>query len=250
MSSQSAPSKVRVAAVADLHVGPGHPSALAGRIEQLERDADVLLIAGDLTMHGLADEVVILARELEGLSIPAVTVLGNHDFHADQQKEIADVMRAAGVTVLEGNMTVVDAHGTRVGIAGIKGFCGGFPDGSAGSEFGEHEMKAFIRHTREAAELLEEMLSSLSTDHRIALLHYAPIEETLKGESFGIYAFLGSYLLGEAIDAAGADLVLHGHAHAGHEVGRTPRGIPVRNVAQTVIGAPYRVVELGSDEAL
>ncbi len=237
MNSQPAPTTVRVAAVADLHVGPGHPSALAGHIDQLERDADVLLIAGDLTMHGLADEVAILARELEGLSIPAVTVLGNHDFHADEQKEIGDVMRAAGVAVLEGDTMVVDVQGTRVGIAGIKGFCGGFPDGSAGSEFGEPEMKAFIRHTREAAELLEEML------------HYAPIEETLKGESFGIYAFLGSYLLGEAIDTAGADLVLHGHAHAGHEVGRTARGIPVRNVAQTVIGAPYRVVELGPGEA-
>ncbi|MDQ3878259.1 MAG: metallophosphoesterase [Actinomycetota bacterium] len=236
---------IRVAAVADLHVGPGAPTALAGRLDELERDADVLLIAGDLTMHGLAEEAAMLARELEELSIPAITILGNHDFHSDEEKKIGDVMEAAGVTVLEGETAVLDIQGTTLGVAGIKGFGGGFPDGSAGSEFGEPEMKAFIRHTREAAERLQEMLTSLTADRRIALLHYSPIEETLVGESFGIFPFLGSYLLEQAVDAGGADLVLHGHAHAGSEMGRTAGGVPVRNVAQTVIGRSYRVLCLG-----
>ena len=82
---------------------------------------------------------------------------------------------------------------------------------------------------------------------RVALLHYAPVKATLEGERREIYPFLGSYLLAEAIDAAGADLVLHGHAHGGTRRASTPGGIPVRNVAQPVIGAAYRVVHAGRD---
>jgi len=62
-----------------------------------------------------------------------------------------------------------------------------------------------------------------------------------------IYPFLGSYLLGEAIDGAGADLILHGHAHRGMERGVTLGGIPVRNVARPVIQRAYNVYCLSSD---
>jgi Icc-related predicted phosphoesterase len=79
---------------------------------------------------------------------------------------------------------------------------------------------------------------------KIALTHYAPVPETLSGEPLGIYAFLGSYLLAEAIDTGGADLALHGHAHAGSEKGTTAGGVPVRNVAAPVIRSSYYLYEL------
>ena len=47
--------------------------------------------------------------------------------------------------------------------------------------------------------------------------------------------------MGEAIDLAGADLIVHGHAHNGTEKGVTPGGIPVRNVALPVIKTAYAV---------
>lgn len=136
--------------------------------------------------------------------------------------------------------TVVEVDGLRLGIAGVKGFGGGFA-GACGSDFGEPEMKAFIRHTKETAERLEDTLDELDTDVRVALLHYSPVEDTLRGERLEIYPFLGSYLLAEAIDRAGADLVVHGHAHNGAEKGLTPGGVPVRNVAQPVIRQAYAV---------
>jgi Icc-related predicted phosphoesterase len=138
--------------------------------------------------------------------------------------------------------------GTRVGVAGIKGFGGGFA-GACGSEFGEQEMKAFMVHTREAASALEGALTSLDADVRIALLHYAPIEATLQGERLEIYPFLGSYLLAEAVDRAGADLVVHGHAHNGSERGVTAGGVPVRNVAQPVLRRAYAVYCLNTDDS-
>ena len=131
----------------------------------------------------------------------------------------------------------------RVGVAGTKGFGGGFR-GAHGSDFGEPEMKAFVGHTKMLSDRLERSLTGLDTDLRIALLHYAPIEATLEGERLEIYPFLGSYLLAEAVDNAGADLVLHGHAHHGAEKGRTPGGIPVRNVAQPVIRHAYNIYTL------
>jgi Icc-related predicted phosphoesterase len=108
-------------------------------------------------------------------------------------------------------------------------------------------MKSFIRHTRDVAGRLREALSKLETGHRIALMHYAPVESTIRGERLEIYPFLGSYLLGEAVDAVGADLILHGHAHRGTERGVTPGGIPVRDVARPVIQRAYNVYCLGSD---
>ena len=135
---------------------------------------------------------------------------------------------------------MVDVDGVSVGIAGTKGFGGGFP-GASGSEFGEPEMKAFMRHARASPAACSDALGVLATDVRIALLHYSPVEETLRGERLEIYPFLGCWLLAEAIDEAGADVAFHGHAHRGTERGVTAGGVRVRNVAQPVLGHPYRV---------
>jgi Icc-related predicted phosphoesterase len=102
-------------------------------------------------------------------------------------------------------------------------------------------MKAFVQHSKDLAGAFERALAALDTDVRLALLHYAPVPQTLHGEPVGIHAFLGASFLGEAIDRAGADLAVHGHAHAGQEEGRTPGGVPVRNVARPVLGRPYAV---------
>jgi Icc-related predicted phosphoesterase len=167
-------------------------------------------------------------------------VPGNHDHHGDRPNEIAEVLRDVGVTVLEGDTVLIDTPGGSVGVAGVKGFGGGFA-GASGAEFGEPEMKAFIRHSKERSEALEAALHDLDADVRIALMHYAPVRETLQGEPLEIFPFLGSYLLAEAVDRAGADLVVHGHAHRGSEHGVTPGGVNVRNVAQTVIRQAYSV---------
>ena len=145
--------------------------------------------------------------------------------------------------MLEGNAVALDIDGVRVGIAGSKGFGGGFR-GAHATDFGEPEMKAFVGHTKLLSDRLERALSDLNADLRIALLHYSPIEATLEGERLEIYPFLGSYLMAEAVDNVGADLILHGHAHNGSEKGRTPAGIPVRNVAQPVIRHAYNVYTL------
>jgi Icc-related predicted phosphoesterase len=234
---------IRVAAVGDVHFGPDSAGTLRPHLEGIGARADVYLLAGDLTRLGDPDEAAVLARELHGLPIPVVAVLGNHDYHSDQEKAVTEVLQDAGVCVLEGSSTVVELDGTRVGIAGVKGFGSGFA-GACGSDFGEPLMKAFVRHTQEAADRLRDALQGLAeagVEHRVALTHYAPTDGTLRGERPEIYPFLGSYLLGEAVDRAGADLAVHGHAHGGTEKGFTPGGIQVRNVAQPVINRAYNV---------
>jgi Icc-related predicted phosphoesterase len=237
---------IRVAAVADVHFGTESRGVLRPKLEHLGDRADLLLIGGDLTRCGGPQEAQVLADELRALPVPVVAVLGNHDYHANRQTEVRARLEAAGVRVLEGEALTLDLNGVRVGIAGTKGFGGGFR-GACGSDFGEPEMKAFVGHTKLLAERLRGSLASLEADLKIALLHYSPVEETLVGERLEIYPFLGSYLLAEAIDLAGADLVLHGHAHRGAEKGQTPGGIPVRNVAQPVIGHAYKVYTLDGE---
>jgi Icc-related predicted phosphoesterase len=238
---------IRIAAVADVHFGDDARGTLRPHLEGLPDHADVLLIAGDLTRMGLVEEAEVLAEELGGLDVPIVSILGNHDYHSGEEKAIRDVMESAGVVVLDGQDHIVDVDGTRLGIAGIKGFGGGFL-GTSMPEFGEPEMKAFARHARDAADKLLELLTNLETDHKVAMLHYSPVEDTLRGEPPAIFAFLGSYLLAEAVDGGGADLVIHGHAHAGAEKGITPGGTHVRNVALPLIQRPYNLYCIGSDD--
>lgn len=248
VSPRAAPvGALRVGAVGDLHVGVDSVGLVRLRLAPIGEHADVLLLAGDLTQHGRVSEARVLADDLRGLPVPIVAVLGNHDYHADAQDEIRAVLEDAGVIMLEGTSTTLELRGQRLGIAGVKGFGSGFA-GACGSEFGEPEMKAYIRHAKAQAQILEEMLRGLDADVRIALTHYSPVPDTLEGERREIYPFLGSYLLAEAIDAAGCDLALHGHAHHGVELGVTPAGVPVRNVAQQVIREAYRVyrVEAGA----
>jgi Icc-related predicted phosphoesterase len=232
---------IRIAAVGDIHFGADSAGMLRAQFEDLSEHADALLLAGDLTKCGGPDEGLVASRELAGLPVPVVAVLGNHDYHSDEQATVRAQLEDAGVTVLEGETITINVGGARLGIAGTKGFGGGFA-GASGTDFGEPEMKAFVRHTMGLAENLEDQLRSLERcDARIALLHYSPVRDTLAGERSEIFPFLGSYLLAEAIDRAGADLALHGHAHAGTEKGVTPGGVLVRNVAQAVIKHAFNV---------
>jgi Icc-related predicted phosphoesterase len=231
---------IRVAAVGDLHYDRNSRDRLKAHYDALGERADLLLIAGDLTQRGLVEEAEALAHDLRDAQIPVISVLGNHDFHSDQDKQIIEVLQNAGVVLLEGSSTTLEIRGQSVGIMGLKGFGGGF-GGACVTEFGEPETKAFARHAREQADILQGGLESLKTDYKFALLHYSPIEATLLGEKKAIFPFLGSYLLGEAIDEVGIDAVFHGHAHIGTERGSTPGGVPVRNVALNVIRHAYNI---------
>jgi Icc-related predicted phosphoesterase len=234
---------IRIAAVADVHFGVDSAGTMRPHLEKLPESADALLLAGDLTKVGLPEEASTLVRELDGLPIPVVAVLGNHDYEAERIDELWQVLSDGGITILDGESTVIETDGGTLGIAGAKGFGGGFA-GACATDFGEPEMKAFVRHTRDISHRLERRLRELRTDVRVALLHFSPVPDTLAGERLEIYPFLGSYLLAEAVDRAGCDLVLHGHAHVGTERGVTPGGVHVRNVSQPVIRSAYRVFEL------
>jgi Icc-related predicted phosphoesterase len=238
---------IRIAAFGDCHFGSDSRGTLRPALRRVAADADVLLLAGDLTRVGTADEASALVDELEVVTVPVVGVLGNHDYESDAQDDVAGVLRDAGITVLDGDAIVLDTAAGTVGVAGVKGFGTGFP-GAMCSDFGEPEMKAFVRHSRVAAERLRDALVEVQgADARVALTHYAPVTDTLQGERLEIHPFLGSYHLAEAVDEAGADLALHGHAHGGTERGMTPGGVPVRNVAQPVIRSAYRVYCVGQD---
>lgn len=234
---------IRVAAVGDVHMDADVLGRFRPALDELPECADVLLLAGDLTRHGTVEEATCVAREFGGLGVPVVAVLGNHDYHSDDVAGVTKTLEDVGITVLEGEGTVVDTQNGRLGVAGAKGFGGGFA-GRCATAFGEPEMKVFVRHTEANAALLAKALQELECDVRIALTHYAPVPDTLVGEPLEIYPFLGSYLLAEAIDAVPTQLAVHGHAHAGCERGLTPGGVRVRNVAHPVIRQAYSVFHI------
>jgi Icc-related predicted phosphoesterase len=234
----------RVAAVGDVHFGLDAAGTFGARYARVAEDADALLLAGDLTRRGTRPEADGLVAELSAIEVPIVAVLGNHDLESDEDAYLRACLERMGVTVLEGEATVLELEGCRVGIAGTIGFGGGFPGGTC-ADFGEAENKAFMARSRRLAASLEQALDGLvDVEVRIALTHYAPVRATLEGENPEIFPFLGSHLLADAVDRGRGDLALHGHAHHGAERGRTPGGVPVRNVSRPVLGGPYRVFDL------
>ena len=234
---------MRLAAVGDVHLGPGDEGSLRPRLREVDREAGALLLAGDLTDLGTSEEAGVVAREFADLPVPVVAVLGNHGHQGDRPGEVAEVLRGGGITILDGEGVVLRIGGVRLGIAGVKGFGGGFRDAD-GTAVGEREMKAFVNRSAEDAGALKHALHALDADLRVALTHYSPIPGTLQGEPREIYPFLGSRLLADAVDAGVPSMALHGHAHRGSANGTTPGGVPVHNVAQPVIGKPYAVFEV------
>jgi Icc-related predicted phosphoesterase len=222
---------VRIAAVSDIHYSKTSQGALQPLFAAITETADVLVLAGDLTDYGLSEEAKALAKDLtSSLKIPAVGVLGNHDFEAGEEKEIAKILSDAGVRMLDGD--TYEIHG--VGFAGVRGFCGGFGRGALGA-WGESVIKAFVHEAISEALKLESALARLKTDHRIAIIHYAPIRDTVEGEPLEIYPFLGSSRLEEPLSRYDVTAVFHGHAHRGALEGRTAKGIPVYNVSMPLL---------------
>ena len=242
---------VRIAAVSDIHYSKNSQGSLQPLFSEITRNADILVLAGDLTDFGLAEEARVLARDLtSALQIPAVAVLGNHDYEGGEEKEIVEILADAGVRVLDGD--TYEMHG--VGFAGIRGFCGGFGRGALGA-WGEPVIKAFVHEAVNEALKLEAALARLKTEHRIAVIHYAPIRETVEGEPLEIYPFLGSSRLEEPLSRFDVTAVFHGHAHRGALEGRTGDGIPVYNVCFPLLQSsfpdrpPYRLLELHASDA-
>jgi Icc-related predicted phosphoesterase len=229
---------IRIAAVGDVHFAEDSAGNLAPYWSHLNEQADVFLLVGDLTNVGTSAQARALADELRVVEVPIVAVLGNHDYHADEADGVRLALESVGVTVLEGTAVTLRIGQRTLGLAGVKGFGGGFP-GACGHAFGEPEMKVFMRATERSAAELERSLGALKADYKVALTHYSPVKDTLAGERLEIYPFLGAFQLAEAIDRAGAHLAIHGHAHHGAERGVTPRGVPVRNVAMPLLRRPY-----------
>lgn len=237
---------LRIAAVADIHVKKNGQGSMQPLFAQITESADVLLLCGDLTDYGTVEETKILAKEVtSSLRIPAIGVLGNHDYESGKEKELIEILGDAGVTILDGDS--IELHG--VGFAGVKGFAGGFGRRALGA-WGEKIIKDFVHEAINEALKLEAALARLRTPQKIGVLHYSPIQATVNGEPPEIIAFLGSSRLEEPLDRYRVNAVFHGHAHRGSAEGRTKGNAPVYNVAMPVLAAafpdhpPFRVVEV------
>lgn len=227
---------MKIAAIGDLHCKTDSNGPVGRLLAEAAREADVLVLAGDLTDRGRIEEMEVLLQGLQPLTLPVVAVLGNHDHEQDHAEILLKMMKSSGVHVLESSTCVIQG----VGFIGTKGFCGGF-GAQRIQPFGEKAIKDFVNTSVSEVLRMEQALQDLGTRRKVGVIHYAPIRDTLQGESAELYPFMGSSLLADAFDRCGADVVFHGHAHNGAPEGRTRGGIPVYNVSRFVrarLGGP------------
>lgn len=239
------PTTVRIAAMGDIHCTRTSQGVLQPLFAEAADLADILVLTGDLTDYGLPEEARVLTKELSGIRVPVVAVLGNHDFESGKEGEVCSILADAGVHVLDGES--FEALG--VGFAGIKGFAGGFGRGTLGA-WGELTIKNFVNEAVHEALKLETALARLRSTPRIALMHYSPIRATCVGEPLEIFPFLGCGRLEEPLTRYPVVAVVHGHAHNGTPEGTTSAGMPVYNVSLPLLrrldprGLPVRIIEV------
>src|SRR5436309_6925193 len=237
---------IRVAAAGDIHAGSAERDRVREAFKRVEEHADLVLLAGDLTQHGQVDEVCVVADACRGLEVPVVAVLGNHDWQSDRPGDLIRALAEAGVVVLDRTHTILPINGVSVGVAGVKGFVGGF--GNQWANFGEPLFREAYAETTRDVDGLERGLQGIEACAvRIALLHYSPVEATLVGEPERLWLVLGADRLAGPIRAHRPDLVLHGHAHRGSFEGEID-GVPVYNVAVHVMGRDFWVFELDAEQ--
>lgn len=227
-------SVVRVAAIGDLHCTRASQGVFAPLFARVSESAEVAVIAGDLTDYGHPDEARVLARELSSLRVPAAAVLGNHDIESGKEEEVRHILTETGLVILNGDACELQG----IGIAGIKGFGGGFGQRALGP-WGEAIIKQFVHEAVDEALKLEAALARLRTTHLVALLHYSPVQGTVEGEPLEIYPFLGSSRLEEPINRYPVSFVVHGHAHRGQLEGTTKSGVPVYNVSMPLLARSF-----------
>ncbi len=238
-----------VAAIADIYVKETDTGQWTEFFKKASELADVLCLCGDLTNTGDEMEAQVLADELHACSIPVIAVLGNHDYEKERHKLIRSMLQKAGVHMLDGEAIVIGG----IGFAGVKGFGGGF-DNHMLSMFGEGAMKAFVQEAVDEALHLERALSVIDQDYtdvekKIALLHYAPIKETVQGEPDTLLPLLGCSRLAEPLVNKNVYAAFHGHAQQGKLEGTAPNGVKVYNVSRQVLNRsgfelPFFLLEL------
>jgi Icc-related predicted phosphoesterase len=236
--------RIRIAAAGDIHLGrEGDRERAREAFAGLQGRVDLILLAGDLTTHGEPEQAAMLADAVHDLGIPIIAVLGNHDWHSARAGEVAAMLEQAGIVVLDRSHHILEVCGAEVGVAGTKGFVGGFA-GSHLPDFGEPLLRSVYAEGIAEVAALDEGLRAISLcPFRIGLLHYAPTTQTLEGERQDIWTFLGTDRLAAPILEHNPDLVLHGHAHAGTFEGRVGE-VPVYNVSVPVMGEDFWVFEM------
>lgn len=237
------PSTLRIAAAADLHCLPKTAAHTRKAFKQVAIQADLILLAGDLTSHGQPNQAQVLADAVHDIDLPIVACMGNHDMHYERMEELVPIWEAAGITILERQHTILDVGDRKVGVVGLKGFVGGFADSSM-ADYGEPLMRELFAMTSVDVEDLDKGLQAIGgCDQRLVLMHYSPVAETLVGEPEGLWSMLGSDRFAAPIRKHKPDLVVHGHAHSGTFAGAID-DVPIYNVSIPVMRRDFWIFEL------
>src|SRR3954468_19081415 len=109
---------IRVAAAGDVHADASRRADLEAAFTSLRGNADLVLLAGDLTTHGRPEEARVVSEASQLAGLPVFGVLGNHDWHCNRADEVAAVMEEAGVTMLDRAWATLEIDGTSVGVTG------------------------------------------------------------------------------------------------------------------------------------
>ncbi len=224
-----------IAAVSDIHVNK-YPIQ-KDFFNRVNDNANLFIIGGDMN-NGKKEEVEHFLDLVSGIRIPMIVVFGNHDCDTDNIEGIKEMLlKNPLIKILDGEYVEYELNGKRLGIAGTKGFGGGFTPHRMANR-GERAIKSFVEEEDREVEKLDvalHQMENIAPDFKIVLTHWAAFEETIEGEPEELYLVLGSSRLGDAIEKSAPNLALSGHAHHGSQGIKKARGkISACNIAYKV----------------
>lgn len=211
-----------IAAVSDIHT-PNFFDQYVKTVEDLQKKPNLFLLSGDIIHHGKVEEYQKVYNVLFGkITCPIVACFGNEEFGEETRMLIKN--QNPDIKFLDDESLILEIDEKSVGIVGSVGSL------DRPTFWQRNNIPDVYDIYKKRIETVEKLLTSLNTDMKILLIHYAPTYKILEGEDPKAFPELGSKAYERVIIEQKPTLVITGHSHKGRKEAWIDT-VPIFNVA-------------------
>jgi Icc-related predicted phosphoesterase len=211
-----------IAAIGDIH-SPRFFDQYVKAIEDLQEKPDIFFLLGDIVYHGKVEEYQKVYNVLFGrITCPIIACFGNEE-HGEETRMLIENQNP-DIKFLDEESLILEIGGKTVGIVGTIGSL------DRPTYWQRNNIPGIYDIYKKRVETVESLLTSLKTEMKILLIHYAPTYKILEGENPQSFPELGSKAYERVIIEQKPNIVITGHSHKGSKEAWIDT-VPIFNVA-------------------